>query len=361
MAAPLRIDELTATGSLTATAAVAVVQGGQTLQFPASAFITQANSFTPSGTGAVSEDVQTAIRRFVHTAQYATQGNYETARDALTGTIGVPGLDVTGALKATTMGPHAIGGAPHSSIALRFGFGDASANQSPHHIGLLHNVVSAPGVNGSVWSLVTAANITKAASGTHPIITGIEADFPHITTAGAATITTIACIRAGADGAPPYAEATNVYAIEVVNGILAAHGGTNALVSQPAISLQNNRIIKWFDNAGLDTNGGFIWFDSSNILNIGRLGTTALQINSETVAAELRIGGTQADAGVTLRTTGTNRWIMYVPSGSTNLRFGDFTSDRLIIAISGVVTIPSLAGTGSRTVVADSTGALSAP
>ena len=70
MAAPLRIDELTATGSLTATAAVAVVQGGQTLQFPASAFITQANSFTPSGSGASSTTVQTELRRRFHIAQY---------------------------------------------------------------------------------------------------------------------------------------------------------------------------------------------------------------------------------------------------------------------------------------------------
>jgi hypothetical protein len=53
-------------------------------------------NFTPSGSGAVAESVQTAIRRFVHTDQYSSQGNYETARDALTGTIGVPNLDIAG-------------------------------------------------------------------------------------------------------------------------------------------------------------------------------------------------------------------------------------------------------------------------
>ena len=70
MAAPLRIDELTATGSLTATAAVAVVQGGQTLQFPASAFITQANSITQSGTGAVVRTVQARLRDSVCVLDY---------------------------------------------------------------------------------------------------------------------------------------------------------------------------------------------------------------------------------------------------------------------------------------------------
>ena len=61
MAAPLRIDELTALGSLSSGAAVAVVQGGLTLQVPASAFITQAPSFTPSGSG-ISTDLQTWLR-----------------------------------------------------------------------------------------------------------------------------------------------------------------------------------------------------------------------------------------------------------------------------------------------------------
>jgi hypothetical protein len=55
-------------------------------------------SFTQSGSGAVAETVSAALQRFVHTAQYSTQGNYETARDALTGTIGVPSLEVTGSL-----------------------------------------------------------------------------------------------------------------------------------------------------------------------------------------------------------------------------------------------------------------------
>lgn len=50
--------------------------------------------FTASGSGAQTETLQTTMRRFVHTAQYATQGNFETARDALTGTLGFSSIDL---------------------------------------------------------------------------------------------------------------------------------------------------------------------------------------------------------------------------------------------------------------------------
>ena len=82
MAAPLRIDELTALGSLSSGAAVAVVQGGLTLQVPASAFITQAPSFTQSGSGAVAETVQVALRKLVHEDQFGTEAQFLTALEA---------------------------------------------------------------------------------------------------------------------------------------------------------------------------------------------------------------------------------------------------------------------------------------
>ena len=62
MAAPLRIDELTALGSLSAGAAVAVVQGGLTLQTTASAFITQAPSFTQSGIATTSHRASRTVQ-----------------------------------------------------------------------------------------------------------------------------------------------------------------------------------------------------------------------------------------------------------------------------------------------------------
>lgn len=57
--------------------------------------------FVQSGSGAITSTVQTALRLSVHTSQYSTQGNYETARDALTGTTGVNNLDVSGNIAVT--------------------------------------------------------------------------------------------------------------------------------------------------------------------------------------------------------------------------------------------------------------------
>lgn len=98
MSAPRRINELSSVASLAATAAVHVMQGTGDLQTTASAFITEAPSYTPPGTGAVAEPVQNAIERIVHSAQYSSAANFQAARNALTGTIGLPNLSIPGTL-----------------------------------------------------------------------------------------------------------------------------------------------------------------------------------------------------------------------------------------------------------------------
>lgn len=62
MAAPVRIDELSTSGSLSAGAAVAVVQSNDTFRTTPRAFITEAESLTQSGSGAISTTVQSRIR-----------------------------------------------------------------------------------------------------------------------------------------------------------------------------------------------------------------------------------------------------------------------------------------------------------
>lgn len=75
MAAPVRIDELAAGGSLTASAAVAVVQGNDTVQKAASTFITEAESFTQSGTGAASRTAQAKLRDVVSIKDFGVNGD----------------------------------------------------------------------------------------------------------------------------------------------------------------------------------------------------------------------------------------------------------------------------------------------
>lgn len=72
MAAPVRIDELTAGGSLSAGAAVAVVQSNDTLRTTPRAFITEAESFTQAGSGAVARTVQSKSRDVLSAFDFMT-------------------------------------------------------------------------------------------------------------------------------------------------------------------------------------------------------------------------------------------------------------------------------------------------
>ena len=55
-------------------------------------------TFVPSGTGALTRTVSAKLADLVSTADYDTAGHYQTARNALTPTIGVAALDVVGNL-----------------------------------------------------------------------------------------------------------------------------------------------------------------------------------------------------------------------------------------------------------------------
>lgn len=78
MAAPKRIDELSSAGSLSAGAAIAVVQSNDTFKTTPRAIITEAESFTQTGTGATSETVQNMLRLTVHPEQFGA------SRDGIT-------------------------------------------------------------------------------------------------------------------------------------------------------------------------------------------------------------------------------------------------------------------------------------
>ena len=97
MATPLMISELPAVTSLSTADAVAIVQGGVTYRTTPQAFITQAGSFTPSGSGAVSRTVQAAMRTITRSGDFDTTANFNTATDALTETIGMHSIQAVAA------------------------------------------------------------------------------------------------------------------------------------------------------------------------------------------------------------------------------------------------------------------------
>lgn len=70
--ANVTISDLPATTTLTAASLVAVVQSGVTKQTPASAFVSEALSFTPAGTGGTPQTVQAKLRKFLTTGDNTT-------------------------------------------------------------------------------------------------------------------------------------------------------------------------------------------------------------------------------------------------------------------------------------------------
>lgn len=106
MAAPKFINELSA-GSLSAGGAVAVVlRAGDTVQVPASSFITDAASFTQSGTGAVARTAQGKLRDFVSVVDFMS------AADRVSLAAGST-VDVTTALTNSLASLPADGGIVH--------------------------------------------------------------------------------------------------------------------------------------------------------------------------------------------------------------------------------------------------------
>lgn len=76
--------------------------------------------FMQSGTGAVAEAVSTALQRMPHSAQYSTAGNFNTAKAALTGTIGLPSVAALGLEVTKTGGTLAAGSSDQTSLTATF-------------------------------------------------------------------------------------------------------------------------------------------------------------------------------------------------------------------------------------------------
>lgn len=67
----------------------------------------------------------------------------------------------------------------------------------------------------------------------------------------------------------------------IASGSIFAGGGGAADVSNPAVQISNNRILTFGDSAGAYTNCGFIWYDSTNKLNLGAGNATRMSIKSD--------------------------------------------------------------------------------
>lgn len=147
MASPVQFDELVAAGSLSAGAAVAVVQGNDTFRTTPRAFITEAESFTQRGTGAVARAMQEKGREIFSAFDFMTAAQIA---DVQAGSIAV---DVAAALRAAFVACNAAGGGtvylPAGDYRLESGF-DWAAFSNIHVLGDGPNATSLWVVGNSI-------------------------------------------------------------------------------------------------------------------------------------------------------------------------------------------------------------------
>lgn len=182
--------------------------GALTVYAPASAVTEAANvTVTQSGSGATSETVQAALRRFVHSGQYNTTANFNTARQALTGTFGVANFHAEGEV---TIGD---GGTTTNAQVFIAGAFSGTTGGGNYGLNLSTTITVATGMISN--GIISAPTFAKAASGTHGEIASIGIRYPTITGSGS-TVTNSYGLLIGGGGVG--AGATNHYGI-VVEGL----------------------------------------------------------------------------------------------------------------------------------------------
>ena len=232
-------------------------------------------------------------------------------------------------------GPHAIGSATNSSYALLIDPVGFSGTVNPRTLGVKGNFSPAAGNDG--YGFETSTTINKAGSGTHANFIGAIFNPPTIG-AGAATLTNAYNVYIA--GAP--STGTNKFALYVASGAVQFDG---ALAVTGAVTLSST------------------------------VSTTGLTVSVGASNATITVGNNSAAASLIALTdylTGTGKYAFRIGAQinaddtwevtpSTAAGGTTFTSPALKVARTGVITIPNLAGAGTRTVVVDANGVLSAP
>lgn len=171
-----------------------------------------------------------------------------------------------------------------SAVAATF-FANQSVDPNAFRLGLDFNLSTSGATAGnSSTTIGIQATITGSTANTYATIVGYSsllslssgtytsayAYYVRPPSLGGSTTATAVGIQVDA-----IAGATSNFAIRTNAGIVSlgdtvkCQGGTASSVSVPALQITNNRILTWLDSSAGFTNSGFIWYDGTNILNIG--------------------------------------------------------------------------------------------
>jgi hypothetical protein len=139
----------------------------------------------------------------------------------------------------------------------------------------------------------------------------------------------------------------NSLSVLTSNGPLYANGGLAADVSNPSLRIANNRIVSFLDSGGLVTSGGFIFYDTSNVLRFGAGNTTYVTLNPAssgtlTSLAAANVFGTDPGGSEKVRVGGALRLQGVVLSNSSDtLTVANHISTGNLTSTTGLLTMGS--------------------
>ena len=370
--------------------------------------------FLQSGTGATARTVQEALRAITRSGDYATAGNFDTATAALTETIGIAALNAspTGVYTNTQMNQiatfllngldpetefQAEQGANYATEALTAGIdipSSATVYQANAVAGYVNNDSTTTNAVAGYFSGRSGASsvdiwginaiVQDTAGQTSVSMIGIEVDINanNVGTSGAgitvtgsfsAQPTSFEAITIGKPGSNQFTAGLTVKA-----GAVSGNAAVD-IYQQTTGSSQSSQLLMFHgkDSGGTDRLA-YINADLNGALVLTPLtGQLVSVVGGLTASAQIQANAIRATSTRTadnassafLEFSSGGRILVEGASAATLAPFSIVLADSaggnaitpLSIATTGVVTIPNLAGVGSRTVVADANGVLSAP
>jgi hypothetical protein len=409
------ISSLTEATSLDGTETVAVVQNTKTkrslLSTIADYVIQTATSFAQSGTAPTSRTVEDVERAIVRSGDFALNVNYLARLEALTETIGVARLNIqteNGIRFQTEDAPFTL--SAHQTTfngtvdnVLQFGYnvteGAAGTridtaepylklslesdynNGSAHLMEVNLDYLSDDGLTAIRFSSFNVDRSTHvgawAFAGTSlkfwktDVETGphFDIDLTNLTSTEVITLRVAGGSNEQFQFGPATAGVLTTFSFGF--GALSGSGGTLSTTGTEVAQKIGATSVTMVTATGLgvfaNPSQAFDVTKSNNGTDVIALVANTSNTASSGSRLNLQVAGTSGgDAWIHMRVAGVASWAMGLDNSDADAfviseAIGLGSNNRFKIAAGGVVTIPSLAGTGSRTVVADANGVLSAP
>lgn len=193
-----------------------------------------------------------------------------------TGSLSVTSLAATTTISVNSLTALTQKDFGYSSAWKSVMIGAASSSQGNVALGVDVSAITGGNFNGTSQVIISRNGILT------PNVAGDDFTAILSMAAGSETLN-IGPITAGGYSAGPLTLTTSSASVTgtlSASSVVYANGGTGGSVSTPAIQITNNKIITFLDNAAGVTSCGFVWYDSSNNLNLGAGNGTKISVSA---------------------------------------------------------------------------------